>query len=916
MSINVDDVLKHSVTISEEVTVINEAKPLNRTHSETQALARDHIGQLSNSLSIEQLDQLHFCDVYRLSADYLLETVSEMFKTKQYVMFVKNQRIVDTQASVECSVFKRYCKYLIVDDLMGSLFLPIEYIETFLAVIHRYNQKLCSLPNVERQNYNVIHFDEHSIKKNTLYKRLDILDKCTFVSLKEYQSKLTEAKIRGLCQLAEELGASKITITFEKNLKNTLLKESTINMEINSIAGSLGLQRSESDTNKENHAYDLSYETINSIQLNEQSLVERIRAHQMITSDKLYQSNLELQYLISSRCRHFISHYNTTFNIDTESVVDKAIEARFKQNGYDLGGSFKNSKTLSNHLKICTEIHFRNIDEYYHIIDGFNVTHDRIGFHHLMLCLNKQGDFAVRGVFIIMNFIEGYVHTVMRHESPSQHERVAKILTLVKENMTLDEYAECLQAYFNLNSTWVQFQYFMDVLQGKTKSYDNLHYLIIYNRYLETGNYHDQIPELLQLIQSKCKANGVEDSFIAMLRPYSQKTYYMMKDLLVTKFKLFKTFNLYGLHSLIAQIARFNPVHVMKVNKGPEGLVQRFLFINDNIRVGLALWEFYSFMVPLIQEVFNQELMAKVKDPNEPEYTIVDKIYFADMFNGMVNFHDFMLANISSIDMLRSYINDCINLIHSGLSLKRTILEGFRTQTDEKAFGNYLVRYMMHDTAHSFYTIKLNIMIQNNYDNLKSFIRRTFSRSLINNDMFDAKDRRHSFLKKTKSFKSMVTPRRQQSVSTEEGDSPLFSDSSDISEENESPLIVSNQEKIVYMFVKSILSYNHRNIDVYHLPLNNIGYSVVMKNYHNGIEAIEFGLLVKPFIKRLAKYILDYNERFDVDLELVITKYDFNYDSFRELRDRNYSYPHLLRNIYEFLETICPEGLVTVPELT
>lgn len=41
MSINVDDVLKPSVTISEEVTVINEAKPLNRTHSETQALARD-----------------------------------------------------------------------------------------------------------------------------------------------------------------------------------------------------------------------------------------------------------------------------------------------------------------------------------------------------------------------------------------------------------------------------------------------------------------------------------------------------------------------------------------------------------------------------------------------------------------------------------------------------------------------------------------------------------------------------------------------------------------------------------------------------------------------------------------------------------------------------------------------------------
>ena len=145
-------------------------------------------------------------------------------------------------------------------------------------------------------------FDEGDIKKNCVYKKMDIMDKMLLVPINRYQIKQTEYKIRGFCQIAEELGANKIEIDFERNSSLTNNKKIDINLDtqINLFAGELGLVSNNSNKNNENQSYVLEYPSINTILLNEKSLLKKIRKKKFIISENMYNSNLELQYLVHS----------------------------------------------------------------------------------------------------------------------------------------------------------------------------------------------------------------------------------------------------------------------------------------------------------------------------------------------------------------------------------------------------------------------------------------------------------------------------------------------------------------------------------------------------------------------------------------------------------------------------------------
>ena len=105
------------------------------------------------------------------------------------------------------------------------------------------------------------------------------MDKIIFVPLNRYQIKQTEYKIRGFCQIAEELGANKIEIDFERNSSYSEDRKLDIKLDaqINLFAGELGLVSNKSNTNNENQSYVLEYPLINTILLNEKSILRKIR---------------------------------------------------------------------------------------------------------------------------------------------------------------------------------------------------------------------------------------------------------------------------------------------------------------------------------------------------------------------------------------------------------------------------------------------------------------------------------------------------------------------------------------------------------------------------------------------------------------------------------------------------------------
>ena len=78
---------------------------------------------------------------------------------------------------------------------------------------------------------------------------------------------------------SRRIGANNIEIDFERNSSLSVNKKLDVNLDtqINLFAGELGLVSNNSNKNDENQSYVLEYPSINTILLNEKSLLKKIR---------------------------------------------------------------------------------------------------------------------------------------------------------------------------------------------------------------------------------------------------------------------------------------------------------------------------------------------------------------------------------------------------------------------------------------------------------------------------------------------------------------------------------------------------------------------------------------------------------------------------------------------------------------
>ena len=83
---------------------------------------------------------------------------------------------------------------------------------------------------------------------------------------------------------SRRIGANKIEIDFERNSSLSNNKKIDINLDtqINLFAGELGLVSNNSNKNNENQSYVLEYPSINTILLNEKSLLKKIRKKNLL----------------------------------------------------------------------------------------------------------------------------------------------------------------------------------------------------------------------------------------------------------------------------------------------------------------------------------------------------------------------------------------------------------------------------------------------------------------------------------------------------------------------------------------------------------------------------------------------------------------------------------------------------------
>ena len=660
--------------------------------------------------------------------DYLLtlkfQQVYNILYFCNMIIFVDNKKIKKKN-----SCFKR--NILTEDDFPGCIFFPYEFVPSLKQDIYLLNNEMS---NAEVQKQKVkngdvfiysIFFDEGDIKKNVLYKKLEVMNKIIFTPIEQFQIKQTEYKIRGFCQIAEELGAKKIVIKFEKNsniIKNMKMNTS-INSEISAIAGNLGLGINNSSDNNQDYTYTLSYPAINTINLNENTIKSKIRKNKFIISETMYNSSLELQYLISSRCRHFISKYSTTFTLDTNLNVDKSLISNLKAHGVNVNMELNLSVKEHNYLKIITDIEFSNMEDNNDNLNAYSVSLNKVGFSFLINSIKNRDDFISNGVFKIMNFLELYIEKILKYVNKKKYYTVSYIITQIKMNLSLEEYSSLLCNYFNSNSQWIHFTRFIDLLACKTVSNDKLGYLVIvYNQDLSNK---EKIKELLKYIQVKCNESNIEEEFWKMIQPHNDSIYYYLEHKLDKEYDIVNSFNWYSLLNLVNTIGKYN------INIENNNSEEHFISLIENMNNGYKIYEFEKYILPFI-----------TKHCYLRYNTEKDLYLLSPLIEKSIYFESFIQNNINSMCLLDKYIDIKIGKIKQMDEIVNII---YKKSQSENSITNTIIDFFNNDTNYPYFNKKYSIIMNNENEHIILL-------SMLNNNLRNTIDFTNSDINIIKKF--------------------------------------------------------------------------------------------------------------------------------------------------------------------
>lgn len=762
----------------------------------------------SSFYNLDDLDSKNFNEIYNI------------IYSSPMIIFVDNYKLINLNRHNILKFFKTK-KCLYKEEFPGCTFFPFEYINKFKKYIERLNN---SILEGEFKNYKVynedelcygICFDEGEIFKDVLYKKMEIINRILFIPINKYHIKETEYKIRGFCQIVEELGAKKIEITFQKNDRKISKKKlnTSLGSDIELIAGNLGLTNSKSDEDNEDHKYILKYPLYNTIILNEKSIRKKIKRKKMIISETIYNSNLELQYLIRSRCRHFITNYSTTFTLDSNSSIDKILALKFKSHNIDLGLNFDTSSNKKNYLQIITNIEFVNDIEYGNNIMGSSVSYDNIGFQFLINTLKTQNNFKDIGIYKIIDFINIYIEKVIKHSSEYDYEYISDIMEKIKKEFTLKEYANLLCNYFDVNSQWIHFTNFIDILQNKSKSYDKLGYLTTINYNIKCID--TKINNIVKFIQELCIQKNIENKFWEMLKSNKKELYVFLKDKLINTYNIVDTFNWYNLNSLLNDISNY------EVNFNIDNDEEYLKKLINNMNLGYKYYEFYNRMVPFI-----------IRRAQSLNYDGRTDIFLFNIFEESLNYESFNVYKINNMNKLDNYILQKIDKINNINSIVEDIANKY---SDRDNIEGLLVKYFNSThfkNKYPYFNKKINIIMpKNKIENLQNIFNNIFNES--------------SYINRRNSKKYIIN----EDIKLGKISAKMKTDTIKLD---------NNYKNNIIIFLKRIIVYNEK-ININKLPICTYTFDLIFKNYKNGVKEIDFYRYIIPFIKKLLDIIINGN---------------------------------------------------------
>lgn len=668
--------------------------------------SENNVIQLSNNLTdkmiiernkkIEMKNYFSYNELSKMSKSGIVS----IFKNCHLITFISN-KYLETRRKVFwycCGKFE--IKFGSCKDV---IFMPYEYKFILMDIFSE---------NMKSNEFKIV-FSDGMIKKGVIYKRIIVQKSYAFIPLDLYRYKITEYNIRGFCQIVEELGANKIDIDFSHTINDESITEMESSIQIKKIAGDLGFSISNKKRNENSSVYTLEYPDNNNLILNPGKILENLRDGKYLISLDDYNTNLELQYVINSRCRHFITNYSTNFKIKNnyEFNIDSIMNLKIPD--ISMNNKLKYNKILSDNILIETKVIFNNGYRSPNQLIKYSISPDEIGYNFIFNNVKKKYKvLSNEWLIFIWRFINIYCYEKSKkfneYDSAEYNENIytlnfpniLRVLDKIKKNFSLPEIINILKNYFDINSQMVDLKNFLDVLDNKTKSYDELGLFLIIEKN-KILNKKECLINILEFIISKEKNNEKLKELLHVYNTecYSQ-IYYKLKKIGLLNF------NWNSMEHLI----NLSKKYIIREMISEENFDNVFKRLYNNFKVGLATFEFYTNMLPFIESLlfhywYKQENL-EIDDIKIVLKSISEESFKFNLVNTMEKLKKYLERKILKYKEIKKICKDINDLDKKLVKNLNDYL--IRRQHDENIFKN----------KKNFLLKKINVVYGNDYSKI------------------------------------------------------------------------------------------------------------------------------------------------------------------------------------------------------
>lgn len=658
--------------------------------------------------------------------------IIQIFYSFDLIIYTDDYKLRDKNC-VDIFTFFTKKRYISKNNLPGIAFISVDSIPYLKEVINNHNKDLQD-SDYELSEILMLYqicFDEGDFFKNMLYKKLQVHDKLLFVPYNKYQLKLTEYKLRSFCQIMEELGAVEIEIDFNHinlNKKSNNLKIQT--EEFNYIAGSLGFSANKNSSSNEDITYKLSYPHNNTLILNEKNIRSRIAKGKFIINKKSFDSNLELQFIITSRCRHFIENYSTVFTLDNSSNYDTTLISNLKSDSFSSGIEYESKTFKKLKISINTKVKFCNKDEIGNNLLGNNVSFDDSGFNFLMSSINNE-KFKTIGIFKIIAFIEKYIDKVIKREENTDYANIKRLYKIIYKEFSANEYKDLLLDYFNPDSQWINFLNFINVLKFKTVSYNKLGFLVLMSQ--NKIPVYEKNLKVIDFIRHLCEKNNYEDKFWDMLEP---SNYFSITHKLDKNYNILRKYNWFNIQKLLRDISKFTPDLMENFNSYKIDCEEFYGKMIKNFKLGHSYSQYQKNIKKFLYKFISIHYENELNSLNEISN---NEIIFINLMYQSIKLKHFITHDINTISKLKTLISNKFNQIEESCKFYKELLKNINLKLNSSNFSIFQLSNSNTDVniIDSFFEI-LKLMIEkDSFKKEYNYIFRKFSLMLYKSESND-----------------------------------------------------------------------------------------------------------------------------------------------------------------------------------